>query len=92
MITTHRTRVIHAGGDLVPLVVFAEVSEGYFERVIEIYRDGHTGISRLADMLELGGSMVPDQLCPSLAELYEMWGPYLTEISAEEFQAEFGFA
>lgn len=58
----------HANLDSYPILFFHEVIEYEITRVIEIWADGHTGIARSKDMLELGGSGVPDQLDPEVLD------------------------
>lgn len=45
-----------------PLLRFEEVVERETTRRVDIWADGHTGIGRSRDMLELAGTLMPDQL------------------------------
>jgi hypothetical protein len=47
--------------DRYPIMIYSEIVDSWATRTIEIWPDGHTGISRERDMVELGGAGVPDQ-------------------------------
>ena len=67
-----------------PLLAFQEVIDLETTRVVEIWGDGLTGIGRSSDMLELGGTRLPDQLDSEIptprTETVEV------EISREQFE------
>lgn len=66
-----------------PALSFHEVIDREITRVIEIWVDGHTGIARSNDMLELGGSCVPENLDPEPEP--EISSP-VTQITREQFE------
>jgi len=69
MLDGHRMMILTVGrsGDyfeVLPRLIFHEVVDREITRVIEIYPDGHTGIARSQDLLELGGACVPEHPDP----------------------------
>lgn len=71
--------------DRIPLLTFHEVVERKVVRVIEIWADGHTGVARSRDMLELGGAVVPDQLDPE-GDTSQIANAPEIQISREQFE------
>lgn len=53
-------------------------------RVVDVWADGHTGIGRSSDMLELGGTRLPDQLDPEVPT--PRTANVEVEISREQFE------
>jgi len=78
----------YAGFDMdkYPVMTFYESVDLEIARVIEIWPDGHTGIARLRDMLELGGAGVPDQLLPENFLLNAVKDQFVREITQEQFE------
>lgn len=66
-----------------PALYYHEVVEWEITRVIAIWVDGHTGIARSKDMLELGGCFVPDQPDPEPEPTID-WP--VVDLSAEQFE------
>lgn len=69
-----------------PVMIFYEIVDLVILRVIEIYPDGHTGLARLGDMLELGGAGVPDQDMPEDFLQDKTSRLIATEITEEQFE------
>ena len=69
--------------ETLPRLSFHEVVEQEITRVIEIFPDGHTGIARSHDMLEIGGAGVPEHLDPEPDPVLK--DTVTIEISREEF-------
>lgn len=66
-----------------PFLIYHEVVEYEIIRVIGIWADGHTGVARSDDMLELGGIFVPDQPDPE-PEPTNSWPQ--VDLSSEQFE------
>jgi len=66
-----------------PLLFYHEIIDREITRAIVIWADGHTGIARRDDMLELGGGVLPEH--PDTEPEPEVTWP-VTEISAEQFE------
>jgi hypothetical protein len=64
-----------------PALSVHEVTDREITRVIDIWADGHTGLARSRDMLELGGSLLPEHPDPHP-------GPDIpfAELSSEQFE------
>lgn len=70
--------------DQFPALYFHEILHGAVMRIIEIWPNGHTGIARRADMLELGGTYLPDNSLKAEVDSTFRWP--ITNISAEQFE------
>ncbi len=80
-LTTRRGPKVDPWLERFPALSIHEVIDREITRVIDIWIDGHTGIARSRDMLELGGSMVPEHPDPHP-------GPDIpfTELTNEQFE------